>query len=851
VSALELSELLLGSEVFAAAMERTALESVWRDLPSIAAEDDGAAPDWNYALICASLLAQIRSEPAQEAALRIAQGRILSESADQEERAAAALLLERMGNRLALRLASTRGDESVDQDTWELAPGALQVDVVRRRLELTIPTSDEAKTLEGNPFQRELWTFLEDSRWVSAAAPTSAGKSYIVKRWFEERIARAENFRGVYVVPTRALIEEVSREFRAELPKEIGVYSIPWDKDVGSCAHEIYVLTQERLHFFHELFPEFAADLLFIDEAQKFGDAQRGVLLQRVLADAVSRNRELQVVFASPMAENPELLLEGGLGETGSVSSETVTVNQNLLWVDQVYGKPTIWTARLINGEHEVSAGTFELTARPVSQSKRLSYVAVALGRTTSGNVVYVNGAAAAETTAEQIAEALGEDADISELEEISALIELVHDTIHRSYALLSVLKRGVAFHYGNMPLLVRKEIEDLFRAGVLKYLVCTSTLLEGVNLPCRNIFARGPKKGSTPMSSADFWNLAGRAGRWGKEFEGNIICVDPEVWENPPRRRTRTPLTRATEPVLSELGKLREYVAAGAPAEDARQRALEEDVFSFLASWMLNGHRLQELASIPSGQPEEVEALEVAISAVLEKVEVPAEVLRRHAGISPPAMQRLLEYFRGHDDQDAMLLAQPESRDAAVNYKRALARCNNLFGASFGPDKRQFQLAILVVEWMRGSRLAYLIAKRIKINSDRGDKNIARDIRAVMKDIDEVARFSAPKYLACYLDVLKFHLEETQRGEEIAALPDVAMMLELGVARTTEVSMMALGLSRASAVELEERIVEDELTPEQCLEWLRSADLDGFGLPRLVEREIREALERAEPAAA
>jgi DEAD/DEAH box helicase/Helicase conserved C-terminal domain len=850
VSALDLAELILGSANFASAMERTALESVWRDLPSIAAEDDGEIPNWNDALACASLLAQVQSEPAQEAALRIAQGRVLSEDATREEHVAAALILERMGNRLALRLASKRADESVDEDTWELAPGALQVDVVRRRLELGIPSSD-GHSLEGNPFQRAFWTSLEASRWVSAAAPTSAGKSFIVKRWFEERIARAEKFRGVYVVPTRALIEEVSREFRTELPKEIGVYSIPWDKDVGSCAYEIYVLTQERLHFLHELLPDFAADLMFIDEAQKFGDAQRGVLLQRVLADEVSRNPEVQVVFASPMAENPELLLDGALGEASSVSSETVTVNQNLLWVDQLYRKPKVWTARLIKGDHETSAGTFELPARPVSQGKRLSYVAVALGRATSGNVVYVNGAAVAETTAEQIADALGEDADISELEEISALSELVRDTIHRSYALLSVLKRGVAFHYGNMPLLVRKEIEDLFRAGVLKYLVCTSTLLEGVNLPCRNIFARGPKKGSTSMSSGDFWNLAGRAGRWGKEFEGNIICVDPEVWENPPRRRTRTPLTRATEPVFDDLDRLLDYVESGAPADEARKRTLEEDVFSFLASWMLNGHRLDELASMPKDVTGKVGALEEAIATALAKVDIPGDILRRHAGISPPAMQRMLEYFRGHDDQDAMLLAQPESRDAAVNYKRALARCNNQFGASFGLDKRQFQLAILIVEWMRGSRLAYLIAKRIKINSDRGDRKVARDIRAVMKDIDEVARFSAPKYLACYLDVLKFHLEETDRAEEIESLPDVAMMLELGVARTTEVSMMTLGLSRASVVELEGRIVDDELTPEQCFEWLEAADLDSFGLPRLVEREIREVLEKSESPAA
>ena len=214
-------------------------------------------------------------------------------------------------------------------------------------------------------------------------------------------------------MPTRALIEEVSREFRTELSDAVGVYSIPWDKDVDSRAHEVYVLTQERLHFLYELLPNFSPDLLFIDEAQKFGDEQRGVLLQRVLADSVSRNAGLQVVFASPMAANPELLLEGSPHGSRSVAAETVTVNQNLLWVNQIPYKPKRWTATLIDGERDIPAGEFQLPARPVNKSKRLPYVAVALGRDTTGNVVYVSGAAAAEKTAGLIAEALGAEADI------------------------------------------------------------------------------------------------------------------------------------------------------------------------------------------------------------------------------------------------------------------------------------------------------------------------------------------------------------------------------------------------------------------------------------------------------
>lgn len=856
----ELAEELLGTTRFKASLSAISMESVLRDLPTLqsstVAPELELRPEWRYALTCASFLAQVNSEKAQDAALRIAQGAMLSTSTSKSERAAAALLMDRLGNRISLELAADRQDQNcgVSDDSWKQAPGPLQLDVIRRRLEMAIVVPGFGE-IAGNPFQRALWSSLEDARWVSASAPTSAGKSFIVRRWFGQQAMAAQTFKGVYVVPTRALIEEVSHEIRTELDKGIGIYTIPWDKNVGSRPREIHVLTQERLHFLYEQYPNFIPDLLFIDEAQKFGDPQRGVLLQRVLVDSLRRSPDLQVVFASPMAENPELLLEDGPREGSlALASETVTVNQNLLWVDQVPRNTKRWTASLLEGGQTIRAGEFELPARPVKDPKRLPFVAVALGRSTSGNVVYVNTAKSAETTAEQIASALGPQADITDRAEIRDLRELIENTIHRHYALIPVLGRGVAFHYGNMPPLVRREVENLFRAGVLRYLVCTSTLLEGVNLPCRNIFIRAPKKGSEPMSSADFWNLAGRAGRWGKEFEGNIICVDAQrrnVWNDPPRERTRTPLSRASEPVLRDLKSLRAYVEADAPVEEIWRDRLKEDVYSFLAARVLDGQPLDDLPTLPIDATEEIQALEGSIKEALKKIEIPKEIVRRHAGISPPSMQRLLTYIRKHQDQGAMLLALPEDDDAAVNYKRALARCDTQLGANFGPaDKRQMQLAILIVNWMKGRPLAYLIAKRIEINTKRGNKNVARDIRGTMKDVDEVARFAAPKYLACYLDILKVHLAQTGLEEDAIALPDISMMLELGVSRTTEVSMMALGLSRATAIALEEYIADDELAPDECLGWLRQANVEGFGLPSLVEREIKEVLERSEASA-
>src|SRR5262249_26179721 len=100
---------------------------------------------------------------------------------------------------------------------------------------------------------------------------------------------------------------------------------------------------------------------------------------------------------------------------------------------------------------------------------------------------------------------------------------------------------------------MVRQEIETAFWAGDLDYLVCTSTLLQGVNLPAKNRFVLNPTKGqNAPMDSADFWNLAGRAGRLRQEFQGNIFLIDYEFW---PRKVLNGPkditITSAIESAL------------------------------------------------------------------------------------------------------------------------------------------------------------------------------------------------------------------------------------------------------------------------------------------------------------
>jgi hypothetical protein len=834
-----------GLPAFSNAVRELTIRSVARSMTSVVRSSESLV-DWRKSLLLASLVTPDANDQAFDGAVRIAQGCLQSEEASSIQKAAASSLLQALGNHRAVTLATEKG---LILEILE-PPLPVQIDMIRSGLERAILLNDGA-ILEGNDFQRKFWSAASKSRWVSASAPTSAGKSFIVKRWFESELKRHESLTTAYIVPTRALIEEVSAELTEDFAGLATVFTMPWDKEVGNSKRSVFVLTQERLHILQQSNSDFTAKLLFIDEAQKFGDDSRGILLQRVLDENIRRDPGAQVLFASPSASNPEILLSGSPETSEQVSSSMITVNQNLIYVDQVPRFPQRWLASVsVAGSMEV-VGEFSIPSRPTSLSKRLAYTAVALGYESQGNLVYANGAAEAEKLAELIYTSLGPAADVSDDPDIVELQRLVERTIHPQYALHTHIQRGVAFHYGNMPLLLREEIERLFRKGTIRYLICTSTLLEGVNLPCQNLFVRAPRKGNAkPMSVADFWNLAGRAGRWGIEFQGNIVCVDAtkkDAWVNLPKRKERMAITRSTDISSTQFGVLMDYVRRGTPLMLGTADRSLEALFSLLA---LTVGRQEPLSNLPWLQllPDQMNTLEVAVRTALEPVEVDLTTRSRHAGISPISMQRLLDWFRQFVTPINLGLPLPEANEAWRGYSSAIGVINNLLGGTVGDSPRRHnQLAVLLVGWMRGLPLARLIDARVSYaRNNRDDFSLPRVIREVMSDVEQFARFEAPTYLACYQDLLlqAFPLEG-EIESPLGAPHDIAMMLELGVSRTTELSMMSLGLSRTSAVLLGESIPQDEFSQTDVIEWIESGVLDRLDLPAAVVNEALNAIER------
>ena len=77
------------------------------------------------------------------------------------------------------------------------------------------------------------------------------------------------------------------------------------------------------------------------------------------------------------------------------------------------------------------------------------------------------------------------------------------------------------------MPPHIRILVEKLFINRKLTSIVATTTLMQGVNLPAKNIIIKSPKVGADNLTGYEFTNLKGRAGRLMQDFVGRALIVN------------------------------------------------------------------------------------------------------------------------------------------------------------------------------------------------------------------------------------------------------------------------------------------------------------------------------------
>lgn len=368
--------------------------------------------------------------------------------------------------------------------------------------------------------QYKVFEEMKRRNHYSFSGSTSFGKSFIFEAFTKYIIKehnRTDNI--AFIVPTKALINQVGNRLK-EITNEFGykVITSPIIPKVflNQDNRYIFVFTPERLisYFMDKENPKI--DYLFIDEAHKLLSKKdtRTPLLYHSLV--LAKRKSVNIFFASPNIPNADIFLEminNSTEESMSIIESPVT--QNRFFIDTVTNKSFMISdfgadinLPKFNFKDDIIEN-LEIILNTFSENRQ--------------SIIYCN------TVDKTIQTAISFSKRINKIksEEINEVIELIDKKVHHQYFLKKCLKKGVAYHFGGIPEEIKLRIEKLYKQGLIKFLFCTSTLLEGVNFPAKNIFILSEKIGDGKMTDIDFWNLAGRAGRLSKDISGNIFCVN------------------------------------------------------------------------------------------------------------------------------------------------------------------------------------------------------------------------------------------------------------------------------------------------------------------------------------
>lgn len=610
---------------------------------------------------------------------------------------------------------------------------------------LTIPADTEKKFFSE---QKLAYDHLDDPCF-SYSGPTSMGKSFIMRMFIKDEIVlQGAQKNYALIVPTKALINEVRSSIINDLndnlkKRNYRVVSAASDIALEEEHNYIFVLTPERLLYLLISRPELQIDYLFLDEAHKLsGKNSRGPFYYKVVDMLLKRPKKPHFIFASPNIPNPQVYLRlmndvienNDESKLASTYSPVIQVKFLLDLLGQkvsVYNEHTqsvikVADIKAANTSLKTMLLYFEAKNMRLPEDKR------------SQTIVYYNGRSKAIAAARDFADSQGvmEKHD----PELDALSRDITREVHGDYYLAGMIKKGVAYHIGYLPASIRTRIETLFQSGKITTMFCTSTLLEGVNLPADNLFITDNKIFRSAMSPVDFRNLIGRVGRISYNLYGNVFFVSEEKSVKPEDyiEMLQTPvpeqdLSITTNPkVLKKVEK--QYVVdilkSGSSVIPQRVNAEGEALQSEESYVMMRKFGLILLRDIMEDRDSLVRREFSDLLSVADENDIRAKFSDSPTlpdddiNTSVDQTKRLIKAIRDG-------LEYPPCNNGGFRYADVIEFLNKLATifewdtyekSSLGKEPLRRWYAVILCQWMEGTGLSFIMKKAIEYRRDHPD---------------------------------------------------------------------------------------------------------------------------------
>lgn len=353
---------------------------------------------------------------------------------------------------------------------------------------------------------------------VSVIAPTSYGKSELilsaVKEYAGRKICILTSTKAL-LIQTKKRIQQISKGI---FPK-IVVHPEMYNPNDSSC---LAVLTQERLLRIFKKDPMLSFDCIIVDEAHEIlEDDSRSRTLANVIIVAQKRNPEVAFKFLTPF-----------LDDSTNLKARYTTYDIESFKVSEYIKTEKYYLYDLRNHTGLKLYDQFLNKYLPISDDRSLGFEEDVVKAYSAGkNIIYLN----KPTDIEKFALALADVLPEVDSELIQTACDNISEYLQPQYNLLTCLRKGIIYHHGSVPDAIRIYIEDLYKKeDAVKYVITSSTLLSGVNLPAERMFILDNKRGKSNLSHDSFKNLVGRVCRFSEIFNdetGNLHRLEPQIY--------------------------------------------------------------------------------------------------------------------------------------------------------------------------------------------------------------------------------------------------------------------------------------------------------------------------------
>lgn len=599
-------------------------------------------------------------------------------------------------------------------------------------------------------FQMNVWDCMDTDRLIGISAPTSAGKSFVILLKLLEKLKKT-NFDIIYIVPTLSLLNQVIADFNKYIKEfEITNCKISSTYEESNDHNNIFVLTQEKaIGIFSEKNNKFQNDtVLVVDEIQNIERItcdldERSKILYDTLNELSYKTNIKQIILSGPRINNIDKTAFAIFGQKAknisSDDSPVLNLTYSIFKSDNKHYKLKQYCSLRSNPITIDIANTSNIHGYGQKHytDKFLEYInSILRNLSNDQNIIF----APTAPTARKIACSINTLSKTHK--KIEELIAYYKETVNNNYALCKTIAKGVAYHHGRLPHHVRRTLEKAMQENWITNIVCTTTLLQGINLPAKNIIIRNPnlyikkEKGTTvELSSYEMANLRGRAGRLLKDFIGRTFVLDESSFIVTDGYKEDTLFDNTTKDLPMDYGEryekykndlINDLLNEDIENEEKKNENHYKDLKTYIRQNILKNGELakQRMEKVGISLTKEQIA---AIKLKLDKLTIPKDLCYKNRYWDPFVLEFIYQTYKDNVPAHPSERGAKTKLDNMLKFLRDNTKTKSTYNKYIPEKYRQGNarrtLRNLCIDWAKETPLSAILTKVLK------DKNNPEDI--------------------------------------------------------------------------------------------------------------------------